>query len=66
LELVALGHGVSLVPEMARQLDKDRRRVYRSLNGLKPKRTLCVVWRQGKHYSGLLGKFVNLLKEWQP
>ena len=64
-ELVALGHGISLIPEMARRLDRDRRRVYRSLSGLKPKRTVCVVWRQGKHFSGLLGKFVNELKSFR-
>ena len=47
----------------ARARDTDKRRVYRSLSGLKPKRTICVAWRQGKHYSGLLGKFVDVLKE---
>ncbi len=32
-ELVALGQGVSLVPEMAANRDRDKRRVYRTLDG---------------------------------
>lgn len=35
-ELVALDHGVSIVPQMARRLDVSGRRVYRSFSGEKP------------------------------
>jgi LysR family hydrogen peroxide-inducible transcriptional activator len=42
-ELVALGHGVSLVPAMARDRDAGSSRVYRSLAGPKPTRTLVMV-----------------------
>lgn len=43
-ELVALGHGVSIVPEMARGLDASDQRVYRSFRGEKPCRTVAMVW----------------------
>ena len=43
-ELVALSHGVSMIPAMARQLDQSDRRVYRSFTGKKPTRTIAVVW----------------------
>jgi LysR family hydrogen peroxide-inducible transcriptional activator len=46
LELVALGHGVSIVPEMARRLDVNERRIYRSFSGAKPTRTVAVMWNR--------------------
>jgi LysR family hydrogen peroxide-inducible transcriptional activator len=42
-ELVALGHGISMVPAMARALDNSPRRVYRSLAGPKPTRKIVAV-----------------------
>lgn len=42
-ELVALGHGISMVPAMARALDNSPRRVYRSLTGPKPARKIVAV-----------------------
>lgn len=42
-ELVALNHGISLVPAMARILDHSKRRIYRSLSGTKPTRTVVMV-----------------------
>ncbi|MFK7737380.1 MAG: LysR family transcriptional regulator [Pirellulaceae bacterium] len=43
-ELVALGHGISMVPDMARRLDKSKARVYRSLAGQPPTREVVVTW----------------------
>jgi LysR family hydrogen peroxide-inducible transcriptional activator len=43
-ELVALGHGVSIVPAMARKIDLSDRRVYRSFEGEKPSRTVAMMW----------------------
>lgn len=57
-ELVALNHGVSIVPEMARRLDLSDRRVYRSFSGERPTRTVALMWNparfQGKAVKALL------------
>lgn len=42
-ELVTLGHGVSLVPAMARARDTSESRLYRSLTGQKPMRTIVMI-----------------------
>ena len=52
-ELVALGHGVSLIPAMAARKDTDHRRVYRSLDGTKPKRTITMCWNPDRYQSRL-------------
>lgn len=56
-ELVSLGHGVSMIPEMARRLDHSDRRVYRSLDGEKPTRTIAMVWNPYRFQSKLLTRF---------
>jgi LysR family hydrogen peroxide-inducible transcriptional activator len=43
-ELVALGHGVSVVPAMARKIDLSDRRIYRSFEGEAPQRTVAMMW----------------------
>ncbi len=57
-ELVALEHGVSIVPEMARRLDLSERRVYRSFSGERPERTVAMMWNparfQGKAVKALM------------
>jgi LysR family hydrogen peroxide-inducible transcriptional activator len=57
-ELVALDHGVSVVPEMARRIDVSDRRVYRSFSGEKPVRTVAMMWNprrfQGKAVKALM------------
>ncbi len=58
-ELVALGHGVSMVPAMARRLDTSDRRVYRSFSGDKPVRTVSAVWNPYRYQS----KWVKALLE---
>ncbi|MEM9826043.1 MAG: LysR family transcriptional regulator [Planctomycetota bacterium] len=60
-ELVSLGHGVSMIPQMARKLDKANRRVYRSLDGAKPKRTIVAVWNPYRFQSRLLNEFREFL-----
>lgn len=50
-ELVALDHGVSLVPEMARRLDTDKRRVYRSFTDDRPVRTVAMLWNPYRYQS---------------
>lgn len=62
-ELVALSHGVSMVPEMARRLDQNDRRVYRSFTGRKPMRTVAVVWNPYRFQSQLLKNFREHLRQ---
>ena len=58
-ELVALGHGVSLIPEMAANTDKTKRRLYRSLTGEKPQRTIALIWRKDRYQSPLVKAFIT-------
>lgn len=61
-ELVSLSHGVSMIPAMARQLDHSDRRVYRSLSGRKPTRTVAVVWNPYRFQSRLITAFRERLR----
>ena len=61
-ELVSLNHGVSMIPEMARVLDHSNERVYRSMSGTKPKRTLAAVYNPYRFQSRLLAEFCDRLK----
>ena len=61
-ELVSLAHGVSMIPAMARKLDQSDRRVYRSISGRKPTRTVAVVWNPYRFQSRLLQAFRERLR----
>ncbi|TWU51779.1 LysR family transcriptional regulator [Rubripirellula reticaptiva] len=63
-ELVSLGHGVSMIPEMAKKLDRTKRRVYRSLYGNKPSRTIAAVWNPYRFQSRLLREFRDHLRNY--
>ncbi len=58
-ELVALGHGVSIVPAMAQRLDGSERRVYRSFGGARPFRTVAMMWNPYRYQS----KWVKALQD---
>lgn len=62
-ELVSLGHGISLIPAMARAVDCSDRRIYRSLSGAKPTRTLAMVWNPYRFQSKLLDRFKRHVRE---
>ena len=47
-ELVSLGHGVSVVPAMARAVDASEQRVYRSFSGERPTRTVAMMHDPGR------------------
>ena len=53
-ELVSVNHGVSLVPQMARNLDTSPYRIYRSLAGSKPTRKIVIVSNPYKFNSRLV------------
>jgi len=61
-ELVSLSHGISMVPQMARNLDHSDRRVYRSLSGTRPIRKIAMTWNSYRFQSRLLQEFQERLK----
>ncbi len=62
-ELVSLSHGISMIPDMARQVDQSDRRVYRSLSGKKPTRKVAFAWNPYRFQSRLVKAFrAHLLK----
>ena len=62
-ELVALGHGISMVPAMARNVDASKRRVYRSISGTRPTRRVALAWNPYRFQSRLVMSFRRQLKE---
>lgn len=60
-ELVALGHGVSLIPQMARDLDRSDRRVYRHVANPRPTRTIMLVWNPYRFQSSRMTRFKECL-----
>jgi DNA-binding transcriptional LysR family regulator len=62
-ELVALGHGVSLVPTMDRAMDRGRRCEYRSLADPRPTRTIRMVWHKDRYQSPLVKAFIKAFRE---
>lgn len=63
-ELVALNHGVSMIPAMARALDTSPRRVYRSISGTKPSRKIIMVSNPYRYQSRLLESFKKSLRDY--
>jgi len=61
-ELVALDHGISLVPKMAAERDNSTRRVYRSLDGTKPTRSVILVTNPYRYQSRLQQSFEAFIR----
>jgi len=62
-ELVALGQGVSLVPEMAANRNRDKRVVYRTLNGPPVEREIGMIWRPRYRPRRLVEATLELLRD---
>lgn len=62
-ELVSQGYGVSLVPAMAREMDRGRKCEYRSLADPRPTRTIRLIWHKHRYRSPPAEEFVCLAKE---
>jgi LysR family transcriptional regulator, hydrogen peroxide-inducible genes activator len=60
--LIALGHGVSLLPAMAGERDRGSGRVYRELDPAGPRRTVGVVWNRHRHHSRAAEQFLARLR----
>ncbi len=63
-QLIALGQGVSLLPELAAKSDASGQIIYRPLAGDQPQRTLGVVWHRHYFHSPLATKFLAELRRW--
>lgn len=63
-ELVALGHGVSLIPAMAGRMDTSPRRVYRHLAEPTPTRRIVMAWNPYRFRSRLVVAFCEVLKRY--
>ena len=62
-ELVALNHGISIVPEMARRLDQSDCRIYRHFSGKKPARTIAMLSNPYRYESKWLKAFKAHLRQ---
>ncbi len=62
-ELVGLKHGVSLLPASAAKTDKSKLRKYRSLSGVRPHRTMAMVWHKKRHQSHVVIAMVEMIRE---
>lgn len=62
-ELVALGHGISMIPAMARALDASDRRVYCSLADVRPTRKIALCHNPYRFQSKLLVRFRQCVRE---
>lgn len=61
-QLVASGFGISLLPAMAADLDRDPKRVYRRISGTAPTRSVGLIWHKQRYQRPLVREFVRLLK----
>lgn len=61
-ELVALDHGVSLIPAMAHALDTSQRRVYRSLSGPRPTRKIVMAMNPYRFQTQLCKSFQTCVR----
>lgn len=63
LELVRMGLGVSIVPEMAARSDASGERRYARLRDDEPTRQIAVAWRSGRSRSRIATRFAVLVGE---
>ena len=62
-ELVALGHGVSLVPKLAADCDRAGLCAYRPLAGEPPTRTVALVWRKDRYQGRVVRQLIDALRD---
>jgi LysR family hydrogen peroxide-inducible transcriptional activator len=61
--LIALGHGISLLPEMARRADQSKRLVYRPLANEDSCRTIAAVWHRHSYQGPAAKCFLANLRQ---
>jgi len=62
-ELVALQHGISIIPAMAQQLDKSKQRVYRPFADEKPARTIALLHNPYRYEHRFVALFKQYMRE---
>jgi LysR family hydrogen peroxide-inducible transcriptional activator len=62
--LIALGQGVSILPEMARAADRTGKLVYRPLADSEPRRTIAYICHRHYYHSPLAEAFLSGLRQW--
>jgi LysR family hydrogen peroxide-inducible transcriptional activator len=62
-ELVSVGHGVSLLPAMACEFDRNPQRVYRRLSGTAPTRTLAMIWHRQRYQQPPVRRFIEMMRD---
>lgn len=62
--LIALGQGISLLPEVARSGDCNHKLVYRELAQDEPRRTWGSVWHKHRYHSPLAEHFLAAVRQW--
>jgi LysR family hydrogen peroxide-inducible transcriptional activator len=62
--LIALGQGISILPEMARASDRTGKVVYRLLGDQGPRRTVAVICHRHHYHSPLAEEFLSVLRLW--
>jgi LysR family hydrogen peroxide-inducible transcriptional activator len=60
--LIALGQGISLLPDMARAADRSRKLVYRQLCDPQPRRTIAVIRHKHSYRGALAEMFLGVLR----
>lgn len=63
-QLIGLGLGISLLPDMARRADTSSTIIYRRLEEPQPERKLAVIWHKHYFHSPLAHKFLAELRLW--
>lgn len=63
LQLVTLGHGVSIVPAMAVSAASPEGWTHRSIAPEPPQRTLCLVWRKERYQGRAVRALIAALRE---
>ena len=63
-ELVALDHGISIIPAMARQLDKSKKRIYRRFTGEIPNRTIALLQNPYRYEHRFVAMFKKYMRDY--
>lgn len=63
--LVAAGAGISLIPAMAAQGEREGSPVYRSLSAPKPFRSVAAVWPKQRRPGRAASEFLKIIQSWR-
>jgi LysR family transcriptional regulator, hydrogen peroxide-inducible genes activator len=62
-ELVSVGHGISLLPAMACELDRHPLRVYRRLSETPPLRSVAMIWHKQRYQPPTVRRFIQMMRD---